>query len=402
MPLTAKILPKLPKLTKLQALLLLGGALVFVALAWTTRRYDVFVDRTASAPEDAVFAATIDRASRDWADFETSLPEGPLQALAMAADARRPTVFAVRDAEGTGLQWGVVEAMNARTEHGGRKKIRLVPKGTFAVGFVRMNGRDMPFKAFGGQGVLRADVGVTYRGLTTGPGALSDHRRMIAPMNAQTAYLEKPAGASWKSVSSLFETGLQRFRGQAGLWSLPGRIELASSASGTVSGLSPFVLYYRPSARSDEAAAVLEAFSRRILAEAGPVGFEVTLPDGTKMTELRLEPDAVRSVRKEVRAYGYRLTMSSPTGGHATEAFFDKNGEVWLSTSLGLIQAAMIGSIESSSPTSTCESGGRGGYAEFSGPFASPWPYFNGFEKMTVSIHDLETGMFTICAYTVR
>lgn len=391
-------LPKLPELTKLQALLLLGGAFVFAALAWGAARYDVFTDRTLSAPETAVFAATVDRTSPDWAAFEASLPEGPRQALAVAADMKDPTLFAVRGEDGA-LQWGTVEALSVRTGRSGLKRLRIVPKGASAVGFVELGGRAMPFTAYVEQGLVRADVGMSYRGLNLGPGALADHRRMIAPMHAQTAYLEKPPNVSWSRISDLFEAGFQRYRGQAGLWDLPGRIELSSSASGTGLGLSPFVLYYRPASWSGAAIKELEAFSREVLAEAGPVGFEVALPDGSLMTEFRFEPDAVRSVRKEVREYGHRLTLSSPEGNHAIEAFFNKNGEAWLSTDLDLIQAALTGSIGSSLSSSECETGGRGGYAEFSGSKAAGWPYFEAFERLTVSIHNLETGLFTICGY---
>lgn len=392
-------LPRLRELTKLQALLLLGGAFVFAVVAWTACRYDFFVDRTPSAPEGAVFAATVDRTAPDWASFEASLPEGPRQALAAAADVKAPTVFAMPDAEGMGLQWSTVEALSARTDRSGLKKLRIVPKGASAVGFVRLGDRNLPFTAFIGRGMVRAEVGTTYRGLDLGRGTTTDRRRMIVPMPGQTAYLEKPAGVRWQRISGIFASGFQRYQGQSDLWNLPGRLELATSASDTEAGLSPFILYYRPSAWSDAAVAGLETFSRAILAETGPVGFEVTLPDGTVMTELRFEPDAVRSVRKEVGAFGHRLTLSSPEGGHSIEAFFNTTGETWLSTDLDLIQSALTGSIGSQDPSSACERGGHGGYADFSGSETMPWPYFKGFRRLTVSIHNLETGLFTMCGY---
>ena len=79
-----------------------------------------------------------------------------------------------------------------------------------------------------------------------------------------------------------YEVGPGRFRlSHNELWNLPGRLELASNASATGTSISPFILYYRAPTWSDAAVAGLETFSRGILAEIGPVGFDVTLPDGT-------------------------------------------------------------------------------------------------------------------------
>src|SRR5688572_22559607 len=107
---TVPRLPKLPELTWLQALLLLGGAFVFAAFIWGVRRYDVYTDRSPSAPEGSVIAATIDRTSPDWPAFEAKLPEKARQAMSVAGDLKSVTLFAV-PGMGPDLDWWTVEAL---------------------------------------------------------------------------------------------------------------------------------------------------------------------------------------------------------------------------------------------------------------------------------------------------
>lgn len=394
---TVPRLPKLPELTKLQALLLLGGAFVFGMGVWAACRYDLFLDRSPSAPASAVFAATIDRAAPEWPALEARLPEGARQALAVAGDIETPTLFAVRDAGG-GLAWSTVEALSSVTERTGSKRMRLAPKGTVAVGTVTLGGRKAPFEARLGGGFVHARVGTHFRGPTFRSNPFTEGRRLKAPIHQQAAYIEKPEGASWKTASSVLGGALQRFQPLATLWNLPGRLELAVSASETPV-LSPFVLYYRPAVGGSLEGPVIEEHAKYLLAEAEPVGFKVMLPDATGMTELRREPDAVTTVRKPVHGFGTRAQLRLPGSLEKMEIFYADDGETWLSTDLGLIQASIMGNIDASAPVSPCEKGGEDGFAALSGAFLSNSPYFNGFERLTISLHSVESGMFTTCGY---
>jgi hypothetical protein len=394
---TVPRLPKLPELTWLQALLLLGGAFVFASLIWGARRYDVYVDRTPSAPENAVFAATIDRSSPDWPAFESKLPEKARQALAVAAGLKSVTLFAV-PGTGVDLEWWTVEAMNAVTERTGRQHLRLVPKGTTAVGYISARGRAVPFEATVTHGLIQARVGRDFLGLDLDPRPFERGRRHLVPMYMQSAYLEKPSGVSWTGVASLLGEQLQRFQPQASIWRLPGRLELSVSASET-RAVSPFVLYYRPAYGVGLSGPVLEDYAKGLLAESDPIGFEVTMPDDTQMIELRRDPDSVVTVRKTVNKFGERAQLRVPGSTHKMEIFYDDDGEAWMSNDLNLIQASVMGSVGAEDSRHDCEKGGKGGFADFSGKSLETWPLFKGMDRLTFSIHNIESGMFTTCGY---
>ena len=394
---TVPRLPKLPELTWLQALLLLGGAFVFSLLIWGSRRYDLYVDRTPSAPENSILAATIDLTSPDWAAFETKLPEKAREALFVAAGLKSATLFAVPDGQGD-LQWWTVEALSSVNERTGRKRLRLVPKGTTAVGILKLGDRTVPFEVEVGRGRFEARIGKDFLGPTFESNPFARGRRHLAPLHMQELYLEKPSGTSWGVVTTLLSGQLQRFQPQASLWSLPGRMELAVSASET-EGLAPFVLYYRPEHGISLSGPALETYARGLLAEADPVGFEVTLPDDTQMVELRREPDAVVTTRRNVGVYGERAQLHTPGSDQKMEIFYADDGEAWMSTDLGLIQASIMGNIGAERDLDSCEQGGKDGYADFSGQTLASWPLFKGMDRMTFSIHNIESGMFTTCGY---
>lgn len=405
---TVPRLPKLPELapwrgtrstglTWLQALLLLGGAFVFATLIWGTRRYDFYVDRTPSAPEGALLAATIDRTSPDWPAFEAKLPEKARQALFVAGDLKSVTLFAV---PGTGPDpdWWTVEALSSVNERTGRKRLRLVPKGTNVVGVLMLGGREVPFEATVSRGLFQARVGRDFRGLSLPANPFDKGRRLLNPMYLQTAYLEKPSGVSWGRSADLLAPQLQRFQLQAGLWRLPGRMELTVSASET-HALSPFVLYYRPKYGKSLEGPLLEEYAKALLAESDPVGFEVMLPDDTEMIELRREPDAVLTTRKKVNTFGERAQLRAPGGEHMMEIFYADDGEAWMSNDLGYIQAGIGGNVGASQPVGACEVGGRDGFAVFSGKSLESMPLLRGVDRLTFSIHNMESGMFTTCGY---
>jgi len=376
----------------------LGGAFVFASLGWAALRYDLVVDRTPAVPDDAVLAATIlDRRSEDWLAFEAKLPEKARQALSQAGDLASVTLFAVPGA-GIELDWGLLEALSAVTERTGRKKIRLVSKGTSAVGRVSLGGRDVPFQASVTRGLVQARVGRDFLGPSFTSNPFAKGRRHLAPMYMQSSYVEKPSGVSWNRAAGLLGMQLQRFQPQAVLWSLPGRMELAVSASET-DGLSPFVLYYRPESGVSLSGPALEIYAKALLAESDPIGFEVALPDDSSMVELRRDPDSVLTVRKRVNRFGERAQLSAPGSSHKMEIFYADDGEAWMSTELGLIQASIAGNVGSEGTPGACEDGGKDGFADFSGKSIEYWPMFRGMERLTFSIHNIESGMFTTCGY---
>lgn len=396
-------LPKLPKLAKLsglQALLLLGGAFVFSALAWGFNRYEIVADRTPAAPEGAVFAATLlDRTGQDWPAFEAALPEEARKALAVADGPESVTLFAVP--QGKELQWWTVEAMSAVTERTSRKAYRLVPKGTDAVGHVMFEGRSVPFEANFSGGTVRARVGRRFRGPKFQAEPFTDVRRLVAPLHQQLAYAEKPAAASWSTVSGLLTSEMQRFQALGSFWNLSGRVELAVSASATP-GLQPFIVYHRPTPGTETDRATFEDAAKLLLAEAEPIGFDVTLPDDSSMTEFRRDPSSVLTTRKDVRGFGTRAQLKAPGGTQQMEIFYADTGETWLSNDLGLIQTAYAGNVGAVASNEACERSGPGGFLAFSGQNPALPSYFQGFERLTFSLEETESGLFTFCGYFIH
>jgi hypothetical protein len=123
------------------------------------------------------------------------------------------------------------------------------------------------------------------------------------------------------------------------------------------------------------------------------------MPDDTQLVELRREPDAIQTVRKSVNHFGERAQMAAPGGSHTMEIFYADDGEAWLSDDLDLIQASIMGSISSANSSGACETGGAGGFAALSAKKLESWPFFKNLERLTFSIHSLESGLFTICGY---
>lgn len=403
--LTLPKLPKLRELTRLQALLLLGGAFVFGACAWASGRYELIADRSASVPESAVLAVSVPRRTEDWIALETILPEPAKQALSQAEPDRSATIFAVSDQDGS-LQWGLREAMDSIPPGSIKKTYRLVPKNTAAVGFVRLDGRRVPFEASLFSGGLRLTVGRAFRGPTLKANPFAPGRRLNRPMPDQIAYLEKPAGVSWSRIIGPLGAQLQRFQALAGVWSLPGRVEMTISASKKAEVLSPFTLYYRPENGSVSQKHALDPFARELLSEVSPETVAVQLPDKSKMTELRQNTASVL-MKSTPTPHGEVARYSVPNGHGGLAAFYDQTGENWLSTELGFVEAAILGNINDSATGTVCETSGQDGFVSIQqdenghwpSEIVQSWPYFDGMKRFTVSINSLESGLLTICGY---
>jgi hypothetical protein len=275
-----------------------------------------------------------------------------------------------------------------------------VPDGTDAVGFAVIGGTTVPFSATFDEGGFRARVGRDFLGPDFHANPFALGRRLKAAMPDQTTYLEKPAGVSWKFAAGPFGDALQRFRAFSELWMLPGRVEVTLSATQT-HAINPFVLYYRPTHGRGLEGPQLESVGKALLAEAEPVGFIVTMPDASKMTELRREPDAVRIDRKPVNGFGTRATLRLPGSERRLEIFYADDGEAWLSDDLGRIQGAIMDNITTEDPNGVCEKG-REGYAEMKGPVLSLHPDVPTLKRLTFGLEDVESGLFTICGYLIH
>ena len=111
------------------------------------------------------------------------------------------------------------------------------------------------------------------------------------------------------------------------------------------------------------------------------------------MNELHHDVNAVMTddrVLKVGNVVSYRLPGEKP----ALEAFYADGGEVWLSTDRLRIQSAILGNIGQKPKLDICHRSGPGGFAVVPSAFLR---IPTGFQSLTISIHNLETGLFTVC-----
>lgn len=393
-PTLAKL--KTIRLMKLQALLLLGGAFVLAVVIWTAARY-----RLVSEPEWGLFdnasaVITVYEDSQPVRRFLEQLQSSSSDTIDIAALAPRTgiTLYAAADpADGStnihssGVFNGVGSVYPSR--------LRLIPRDVQAVGFIRLSDRQVPFLASLDEEKAVFHVGRTYRGLIGDGPILNAGRRMRVPPSQEMFYLEKPENASWARSSALLGMEMQRFPALSAFWNLPGRVELTVSASRTESVFQPFSLYYRPVGTIDLPRTMLETYAKDLLADALPHPIDVQLPDGSRMQELRHDAAGVRAEQQQ-NMFGDIVKFSYPDQKEALYAFYAKSGEAWLTTNLILVQAALLGNIGATVPDDACHKGGAGGFAVVP---ASILPIKSRFNELAVSIHSLETGMFTICGY---
>lgn len=395
-------LPKLKtlRLSKLQALLLIGGAFVLAALLWLCLRYRLVADTPSAVPGDPVFAMRLSpaaegtKAQEARRRFMDALPPEAVEAIKLQDSALPATFFAVRDVTGR-LQWGVLEALSARPADRPKASFRLIPRGTDAFGFAIIDGRKTPFSAELGVDFARFRVGRQYAGLDLDPRPFGHGRRLLRPMDQTYAYLEKPEGVSWTDAVAGLTPLLKSVAPLSSIWSLPGRLELTVSASHTDTVIQPFVLYYRPEVGETVPQKRFEGFARGLLAEARPSIIDVLLPDGSRMQEQRYDENAVQT-RSIATKVGPVVHFSVPGYPEELRAFFADDREVWLSTDIGMIEAAFLGNVGASYEKSSCDEAAQAGFARLP---AGTLPFKNGFRTLEFSLKNLETGLFTVCGY---
>lgn len=385
----ARKLPKLPELTKLQALLLLGGAFVLAAVIWTVTQY-----RLVSVPDwgpydEASGLITLYGDASSTKTFIQRMTASSSDTVPVAALDRASvtSLYLAPDQESGQLK---VHATGNEPGH-----LRLIPKATQGVGFVVIDGRKEPVSASFTQKNAVFQVGRTYRGIYRDGPAMNMGRRMITSLNNELFYLEKPEGASWKGVSSLLGAEMGRFPALSAFWTLPGRVELTVSASGTDAALQPFSLYYRPSGSLAFPREMLETYVKNLLSDAVPHPIDVKLPDGSHMQELRHDPGGIESSPRQ-NQFGEITKYTVPGEKGSLTGFYTKAREAWLTTDPVLLQAIFLGNIGAVAANDACHKGGAGGFAMIPGSFL---PMTGAFKDVTISIHNLETGLFTICGY---
>lgn len=381
-----------------QALLLLGGAFVFVVFL-LLRPYALVVDTGPTAPPESEIIFSFLRrdtaflTSEPWQKFLASLPKEAVSALEQAPAGQTATLFAVRG-EDDSLHWGLVEMLSASQKRGGKSVKKFVPREVGAIGSFKIEGKIESFQAFFETDSVRFEVGRGYRGLAKRSAPFAAGRRLLVPIIQQSAYLEKPAQATWGEIPAFFQANMQRYQELASPWTWPGRVELAVSASSTKETLSPFLLFYQPVVGQKNVAKQTEYFARNLLAQVSPQTILVNLPDDTQMKEFRHDSESIQ--KEEIRnQFGTLLRFTSPGKSQKMLVFQANNGEVWISNDLALIQAGFLENIHAEKADTACDRPNNGGFASFSGKNLS----YGLFSKVQISIVSFETGLFTLCGY---
>lgn len=396
---TLQKLPKLRELTKLQALLPLGGAFVFaVGLLFYTHRLVLDTSPTAP-PQSEIILSFLNReeaflSTPAWQRFVAALPDEARAAVSQAVPSHSATLFAVRSPKGA-LQWGLVEALSTSRGQSQEPKWRLVPREVDAVGQLRVDGHTQPISVHFDHKMARFEIGRRYRGMLANPEPFAFGRKLIRSIDQEAVHLEKPTGVSWGQSPVMLQQTMQRFKGLTDPWTWPGRVELAVSASSTGETLFPFLMYYLPTVGQKNVANEVESFVRNLLAQASPQTMNVTLPDDSVMLELRHDPEAVQ--KETLRnPYGQLFRFTTPGKDQKILVFHAAIGETWISNDVQLIQAGLLDNMNALTPNTACDKDGAGGFATFSGTSVAA---YGNFSKVNVTVKNLETGLFTVCGY---
>ncbi len=397
--------PRLPKpprpsgLSRLQALLLLGGALVFGSYAFF-RTYRLALDASSAAPQEAEITLSVLRdgdvffSEPAWTRFSTAVFGEGATPVGAAQNIRPILLYAVRDNDGI-LRWTSVDRSRLSENQALKPKIRFVRRDVDAIGNLRIAGTTQPVHAFFRPDSVRLVIGRDYRGLTFRPEPFSRGRRLNQPIKEESARLEKPSSVSWGSFPNVFQNHLQRFTPLVEPWQWPGRVELAVSASSTKEVLSPFVLYYKPSVGEKNVAKKVEDFAKNLLSQASPQTLLVQLPDATKMSELRDDPGALHKEETPTR-FGTLARYSSRGNLERLAVFYANEGEFWISTDVALIQEALLANVQATPSTDACLQDRGEGFASFSAWKSSE---FGAFSTYSVSLKHVVPGLFTLCGY---
>ncbi len=392
-------LPRLPKLTlsKLQALLLLGGAFVLGPLLWIAVHYRLVLDSSPEAPPSSILAVSLVRhddaflKSEGWERFLASASLGANGAFKGLALSKRPTTLFADDSPEES-RWGLIVDESGAWHV---PRLRLVERSIAAVGFITIDNHRQPITVSFKENRLEMRVGRAYRGILHEPKTFQSGLRLIHPIKEQIAHIEKPSGVVWNGIPQAFPVEMQRFQALAEPWTWPGKIEMTVSGSSTDESLQPFVLLYQPPVGQTALKEEIDAFAKNLLSEAFPQAVKVSMPDDSVMTEFRHDPNSVKKEAIENR-FGTLLRFTIPGKTQKIMVFLADVGDVWLSNDLGLIQSALLDNVGAVTSTQTCEKGGVGGFASFAGPLVSN---LGQFKKIDLSLQNLETGLFTVCGY---
>lgn len=398
---------RLRTLTRPKTLLLLGGAFGFVLLvAGFTARYRLVPDGLARVPESAVAAAVI----LDPAALSVMSGLLPPAVRYRLEDGQAPplTFFAVPDEETGKLEWHDLAALNSVPP--GADGYRLVRRTDDLYGEVRTAAlaRTLPFHGTVNEDRVRLTFGREPRGWTPDPfSALPEPRRLkVLPPWAES-YLYAPdaravavaldAAAAWMDMdgwpSTLFGT-------------LPGTLELAISASGSLESFRPFLAYSR--LRMPMNPLRFEVAGREFVAAIDPQRITMMLADGSTSTDLRPDPKNVGVSRNRLSS-GEIVRFFGPTGT-VFSVFLQGNSEVWMTsgtTTLPIQQGILSevghdGSIDRSCLPSGRNSGiilGREAIRRHFGGLLEFFGLTQGYSSVSLIVDDETPGLFAVCGY---
>lgn len=331
----------LPRLTRRQALLLLGGALCLALGAWAASQYRLV--REAAVPENAVGVMRFVKTSPYAAKFQAHLDDETARMFEDGlAVTQEPTLFAYEDASGM-ARWHLLEALNVPRRQAGW---RLVPRSVDAYGWIGRE-RRVPFTLVLEHTRYRLQAGHRERGFNIVP----EPARVLAP-----ALL--PTIAQATSYAVLSDEDPWAFFQESAFWkedvgfssllkNLSRPIEIVvGSASGTVTEPAIVVLagdVTRP-VRFEDAETAL----RRLAGERDPLETPRILADNTTTTELTRSTEAIRHEKTPI-VEGFLYRLIGPSGKTVLSAFQD-GPRLWIAKDATSIQGLMMASVNAFDP----------------------------------------------------
>jgi hypothetical protein len=456
---TALLPDKFRKLSKTKALLLSGGALCSVFLAWFLATHRPVLD-PAPAFTDRVLGAVTFIGRPDGVEaLVAKLPEGALGPLEEAgfAEGNRLTLFAYLARDGS-IRWGGIERCRIPA-HGpssgaiGRGLCSFGPQDHFdaiALGvhpeaddprpakrWIRRSAdgfgvffpsfaayltglqpgspareapfRSLPFLLDVSSGGFKLTAGMAYRGLALDDSFGRRKLRLPADFPGKALHFYSPSQAVTGRLFGQVAPFMQRHAGFADFPSvMGGSFEAVVSATAPGDALNPFI-FYRFGRPLDEGrtATIVESL-KNALGELFPAERLMRMDDGTEAVELGNGRSDITVVRRDL-SVGTLYRFTDKAGNPLLALFDDHEGSAWISSSVDHLQSVMlinVGAVDTRTeracrfglekPGFRLVPGAVGGVPGMDDKILS---VFSQNTAIDVVINNLETGLFTICGY---
>ncbi len=375
--------------------LLLGGVFGIGLLAWFALTHKAVALPYDALPKETVAAVTVFGTGEDRQETLTRFTQATSTTLPTGMDTHsNVTFYAVR--EGDGLSWRVVETKPTLNP----SMLDVVPSNDEGVGFgIGADGRRLPISLDIDENRVLARIGYAPRGYLKEPRAL-DRGPSLASQLSDKARM-------YVSMRSPAQDGLVpdlgRLSGLVG--SLQGPTEIMLGQSEPTIPLQHFLI--RTIFTNPTEAHRIDSALKDILGRADPHKDALQLEDQSSMTELRLSTSAVKLDERAIST-GTIKRFVSPYGRASITVFTDHAGTAWISDQSATLQGFITAlSSETSERADECIPMAPAlstllypqNIDAYTHPLNNWKSLLTLFERVSFSVVDTESGLFTVCGY---